>query len=603
MLLLAGLLLVWCGSLRAASPLDVASPSHRPRLKSIYSGVHDLTEFVAQGKRGVVLVFLGTECPVARQYLPRLKELHGEYHLQGVRFLGIYSDIGVNVHKMATHAHDEDIPFPVLLDENHRLADLLEVHVTPEVVLLDGRLKVRYQGAIDNQYQKHGRKAAATANYLSDALGSLIKGDSISQAYAPASGCPIERRTPQRSPRELTYHRDVAPIVHKHCQVCHRVQGAGPFELASYDDVAYNSEKIREVVSDRRMPPWHGVLNPHFGKLQNDMRLTADQVATIVDWIDAGARAGDPADAPAPIRWPGAEEWGIGQPDFVYRMPQPFAVPKSGTLEYQFFRVKLDLDQDRWFRAVEIKPGNPEVVHHVTLHVAPSLSQQRFGGVAIMAQLYGLNGERAHLINDFVPGDTYNAKIYPPEQAVLIPKHSDLIFEVHYTPNNRAATTDQSMVAFQWAQAPPREQVHTKVFRRPTGGFRIPPHDSHYRLEDTYHFEHDVEIDAIRPHFHLRGKSFRLELIERDPQTDEIRQRRTVLSVPVFDPAWQRTYELATPLALAAGTELLATGHFDNSSLNPNNPDPSAEVTWGQQTTDEMFSTRFKFRIVSQASQ
>jgi hypothetical protein len=243
-------------------------------------------------------------------------------------------------------------------------------------------------------------------------------------------------------------------------------------------------------------------------------------------------------------------------------------------------------------------------VHHVTLHVAPATSgQTRFDGLAVMAQLYGLNGELAHVISDFVPGDTYNAKVFPSDQAVLIPKHSDLIFEVHYTPNNRQEVTDQSMAAFLWASAPPKHQVRSKIFRRPVGEFRVPPHDPHYRVEDTYYFEHDVLIDSIRPHFHLRGKSYRLEIIERDPKTDEIQNRRTILTVPIYDPAWQRTYELATPLRIEAGTELLATGHFDNSSLNPNNPDSSVEVLWGQQMTDEMFSTRFKYRLVDETAE
>jgi hypothetical protein len=164
--------------------------------------------------------------------------------------------------------------------------------------------------------------------------------------------------------------------------------------------------------------------------------------------------------------------------------------------------------------------------------------------------------------------------------------------------------TDQSMVAFQWAAAPPENEVLTTVFRVPIGGFRIPPHDPHFRMEDTYYFAHDVEIDAIRPHYHVRGKSYRLEIIERDPETDEITSRRTVLSVPVFDPGWQRTYELARPLRLNAGTELVATGHFDNSALNPNNPNPAAEVIWGQQTlVGEMFSTRFKYRRAAAPSE
>jgi hypothetical protein len=390
----------------------------------------------------------------------------------------------------------------------------------------------------------------------------------------------------------------VAGIVQDRCQSCHRKQGPGPFELVTFPDVAYNTEKIREVVADRRMPPWHGNLNPEFGTLANDQRLTDDEVQTIVQWIDGGAAEGNKVDAPAAKRWPAADTWEIGRPDFIYRIPQPFRVPKSGALEYQFFRVKLDFPEDRWFRAVEVKPGNPEVVHHISLHLAPAVSDTRYDGLAAMAMLYGLNGELGRLINDFTPGDTYNAKVYPPHQAVLIPKHNDLIFEVHYTPNGRAAVTDQSMVAFRWAQSPPQEEVLTTVFRRPIGGFRIPPHEPHFKMEDTYYFEHDVYIDAIRPHFHLRGKSFRVEMIERNPDTDEIESRRTILSVPVFDQGWQRTYELATPLLLEAGTELIATGHFDNSAINPNNPDPSKVVHWGQQTTDEMFSTRFKYRIV-----
>jgi len=233
--------------------------------------------------------------------------------------------------------------------------------------------------------------------------------------------------------------------------------------------------------------------------------------------------------------------------------------------------------------------------------MAPSIKDQKFAGFASMAQLYGLSGENAKLINDYVPGDPYNAKVYPPHQAVVIPKHSDLIFEVHYTPNNRESVSDQSMVAFQWAAGPPAEEVLTRVFRRATGRFVVPPRVNHHRIDDTYYFENDVVIEAIRPHMHLRGQSFRLERIERNPETDEIEKRETILSVPIFDPGWQRTYELATPFVLPAGTEMIATAVFDNSSLNPNNPDPTAEVVWGQQTYDEMFSTRFKYRLADGA--
>src|SRR6266550_4610074 len=253
--------LVCAAPLAAESPLLSPEAGKRPRLKTVYSTTLTLDHFVSASSRGMVLVFLGTECPVARQYLPRLKELHAEYKSQGVQFLGIYSDTGVNVFRMATHTHDADIPFPVLQDVEHRLADLLEVECTPEVVVLDRKLEKLYQGAVDNQYARHGQRAAASEHYLRDALALLVKAETVNRRYVPVSGCPIERKVPNRATPSLTYYKDVAPLVQKNCQVCHRNGGPGPFELVTFDDVAYNSEKIREVVSDRRMPPWHGILN------------------------------------------------------------------------------------------------------------------------------------------------------------------------------------------------------------------------------------------------------------------------------------------------------------------------------------------------------
>ena len=581
--------------LQAAPVVVPEKRSERPQLKSIYAETHDLGELVPASTPAVVFAFLGVDCPVAQQYLPTFRQLYERFKHDGVLFYGVYPNARVHVVAMAAHAHDHAIPFPVFLDVGHRLADLLEVEVTPEVVVLDGRLEKHYQGAIDNQFKRRGRIGSATENYLEDALSELVNRQAVTRRYASPSGCPIERLAPPPPNSNLTYHRDIAPLIRNHCETCHREGGVAPFELVTFEDVYYTAERIRDNVRDRRMPPWHGFLNPAHGQLAGDRRLNDQQIQAIVDWVRIGAPEGDPADAPPPVQWPSADAWEIGQPDFVYRIPG-FQVPKHGVIDYQFFRVPLNFETDRWFNAVEVKPGQVDVVHHVGLHVVPS-SDKQFTGFSGMAELYGLNSEGAILINDYVPGDTYNAKVYPPGQAVRISKGSDLIFEVHYTPNNRSTVLDRSMVAFRWADQPPRDEVFTKVTRTPVGRFRIPPHAHHHRMQDSFYFEHDVLLDAIRPHFHLRGKAFRVERIERDPETDAIVRRDTILSVPVWDPDWQRTYELKTPLHVLAGTELLASGDFDNSRLNPNNPDPSATVEWGQQTHDEMFSTRFKYRV------
>lgn len=594
------LFLAVCGSLLAAPIFPTAAEASGAELKSIYSTSHQISAFQQPKTRAICLVFVTTSCPVAQRYLPRLRDLHETFRKQGVQILAIYCGSGIDVWSMAQHAHDEDLPFPALLDVQQRLACKLGVGRTPEVVLLDSKLKTVYQGAIDNQFSVRGQIAEPTRHYLRDAIERVLAGKPVDLQHMPVSGCPIETAPPPKVSDSVTYYRDIAPIVQARCQACHREGGPGPFELKTYEDAYDNSEKIREVILDRRMPPWHGVINPKFGELINDKRLSDDELRTFVGWINEGAPEGNRADAPKPVRWPDVNTWSIDKPDYVYQMPQPFRVPKNGVLDYQFFRVKLNLSEDHWIRAVEVRPGNTEVVHHIALHLVKA-GDERFEGFAGMVKLYGFSSDQAQLINDYVPGDSYNAKTYPPTEAVRIPRNSDLVFEVHYSPNNRTAVSDRSVAAFRWADKPPREEVHTKVFRKPIGGFRIPPHEHHYKMEDSYYFEDDVWIDAIRPHFHVRGKSFRLEIVKRNEETGNIEERETVMAVPVWDASWQRTYELKTPLKVLAGTELLATGHWDNSALNPNNPDPSVTVEWGQQNRDEMFSTRFKYRIARQA--
>ena len=571
-----------------------ASPIDALRLKSIYTEEHSLADFKNTDTRAIVFVFMGIECPVVRQYIPRINALHREFTARGVRILAIYTNAGDHVLSMAHHAEQSDLAVPALLDVEHQLADLLGVKVMSEVVVLDADWQVRYRGAIDNQFKKRGNLKAATEHYLSDALTQLLANQPVARPSVSASGCRIERHDPFRADDKLTFHKDIQPLLQKHCQSCHRPGEVGPFKLFTYEDVSQYAETIEEVVIDRRMPPWHGILNEKFGKLQNDKRMPDNEIRTLVSWIRAGMPEGNPQNAPKAIQWPSPTAWAIGKPDFVYQMVEPFAVPATGVINYQFFRVPVNLNADRWIQAIQVRPGNRQVVHHIGLHIAPA-GNTDYSGLA-MAALFGLTGDRSSPLNDYVPGDLCNHKEYPSHRAVRIPRNSDLIFEVHYTPNGKA-TTDRSEVAIRWAKGPPQDEVLTKVFRKKRGGFRIPAGDPHYPMTDEYYFERDILIDSIRPHMHSRGQSYRLEIVERDPESDRIARRETILSVPNFDVNWQRTYELETPLPLSAGVELVATAYFDNSKFNPNNPDPSTDVYWGLQTTDEMFSTRIQYRL------
>src|SRR5690606_27771300 len=166
------------GLASAARGIEIPKqPSARPRLKSIYSVEHDLRELKLQGTKGIAFVFLDCDCPVALQYVPTLKELYEEFRREGIAFYGIYPNARVDVLKMAVHAHDQDLPFPVFLDRGQKLAKLLEISVTPEVAVVDASWNLVYQGAIDNQFRKGGRIADATEFYLRDALSHLLAGN------------------------------------------------------------------------------------------------------------------------------------------------------------------------------------------------------------------------------------------------------------------------------------------------------------------------------------------------------------------------------------------------------------------------------------------
>lgn len=387
----------------AGDPIVIPSNSaERPLLKSIYAGCHQVEDFFDDETRAVAFVFISRTCPVAQQYLPSLNELYRQMHADGIRFVAVYSNPRANLQVMAKHAHDRDINFPVMLDTGHRLADLLDVQVIPEVVVLDDSLTKCYQGAIDDQFTKRGRKAEASKYYLRNALQSVVADKPVSREFVAASGCRVERRQRPLPKGEVTYHRDIAPIIQNKCQSCHREGEVAPFELMTYDDAYFNASTIAEVVEERRMPPWHAYLNPKHGKLSHDARLSEDEIKLIRAWAQAEAPEGDPADAPAPISWPATKAWTIGQPDFEYKIPEPFEIPKTGILDYQFWRVPLDFAEDRWVQAVELKPGNPEVVHHMAMHLVKA-SDKNYTTLAGMLELYGFDNQGAVMIGDYVP--------------------------------------------------------------------------------------------------------------------------------------------------------------------------------------------------------
>ncbi len=563
-------------------------------LRSIYRHDHFLPEFATEGTEALVCVFMSKDCPIAQLYMPRLKEMY--YVLNGmdpdepdyepvrekVRFLAIYSNAGDDLERMAIHAQDLDYPFIALLDVEGQLAARMEVQRTPEVVVLDSQLKIRYRGAIDDQFFKGGAKPMPRNHYLADALHSILDGQPVKLSQTAVEGCRIEPHGRGRKLGRPTYHKDIAPILQKHCQTCHRPGEIGPFPLEAYENAVDHAEMILEVVEDRRMPPWPAT-SKH--ALMNDPRLSDAQIRTIRAWIANDLAEGTPEDAPPPLRWPAKTEWQIGEPNRTLEMDRPFPVPATGLVEYQYYRFKMNLAKDRWIRAVEVQAGNPRVVHHILVHQIPTGEGL---GAFDMLQLYGgLGAARTDtMVGDYSPGDDNSARHYGDDRGLRLYAGNDIVFEVHYTPVGKAQD-DRSRMGLILTDTPPQREIRSRLFLKPRGRFLVPPRHPHFRMTDTYWFEKDVRLLGVRPHLHLRGKNYRLDLV----YPDQNERRETILQIPIWDYFWHKTYMFKEPIVVRAGTELLATVNYDNSEFNPNNPNPDDEVRWGQGTEHEMLNT------------
>ena len=525
--------------------------------------------------RIVVLAMTSTSCPLSKKYLPTLVDLSATT-ADGVAWIvvnPVATDTPADMQAAAARFGDR---VTYVHDAGGRLAAAIGATSTTDVVVLATDRSIAYHGAIDDQYGFGYSLDSPRRRYLADALTAIRAGGTPFVAATEAPGCVLETPADAARPSAITYHGRISRIVERHCVECHRDGGVGPFALDTYDDLVAHAPMVRQVVERGLMPPWFAakpVPDPETGRVHtpwaNDRSLATRDRSDLVAWLAGAKPEGEPADAPTPRPYPD-DGWQIGTPDAVFEFAEPVPVKATGVMPYQTVIVETHLPEDRWVRAIEVQPGDRNVVHHALIHLVGA--DEEAGDTRDAAA-----EERGGFWGEYVPGQ--NTLVYPEGFAKKLPKGARLKFQMHYTPSG-TATTDRTRVGVIWAKEPPAHEV--RVAGIVNARISIPPGAADHREEASLRLPFDATIMGFLPHLHVRGKACRYEVIRSDGG------RSTVLDIPRYDFNWQLLYRLHEPLALTAGDTLVFTAWYDNSAGNPANPDPTKTVRWGPQTFDEM---------------
>lgn len=393
---------------------------------------------------------------------------------------------------------------------------------------------------------------------------------------------------------EITFHKDVEPILQKHCQECHRPGEVAPFSLLTYKDTRPWAKSIRENVLSRKMPPWFA--DPAYGHFSNDRSLSKQEIDTVVAWVDGGAKEGDLKDAPEPRQF--TEGWNIPKPDLVISMSQPFHVPAKGEVPYQYVVLPTQFTEDKWIQAAEVRPSARSVVHHMVIFIRGPRSnwlRDAAPGVPFVppgGDFRNIGGGGNELLTAYTPGKI--GDILSPGTGKLIRAGSDLVLQIHYTPDGKE-TDDLTKIGFVFAKAKPAQRAIGLAGQNLN--FEISPNDPNYRVEARpITFPNGATITGFLPHMHLRGKAFEYRAVYPDGRSE------VLLRVPKYDFFWQLDYKLAEPLKLPPGTRIECTAWYDNSSNNARNPDPTATVRFGEQSWEEMMFGFFNVLIPADGS-
>jgi len=522
---------------------------------------------LAARQKALVVAFTSPTCPLSAKLLPTLAAVEKEF-AGAAAFLYVNPTTSDKMDAIRASIQQHALRGAMVHDKDLTLSAALQAATTTEAFVLDTAGTIIYRGAVDDQYGLGYARDAPRNEWLRDAIKATLAGQRPRLTATTAPGCAIslpDKKAPVTA--SVTWHGRVSRILQANCQECHRTGGIAPFPLETLEDAVSHAGMIKKVVQKGLMPPWFAEPQPgvQHSPFSNDRSLTAADKADLLAWLDGGRPAGDAKDAPLPRQWPDAE-WAIGKPDTIWELPREVSVKATGKMNYVNLQVPTGLTADRWVQSIEVLPTARAQVHHVLVF---AMQPDKDGKVRVR--------DGNNFFAAYVPGS--NLMQYPAGYAKRLPAGTVLHFQLHYTPTG-TATTDRTRLGVVFAKEPPRYEVNVAA----AGNHRIliPAGAAHHTEKGVLPVAFNAQILALMPHMHVRGKSFRYELVMPD------NSRRTLLNVPRYDFNWQLLYRLAEPLTAPAGSRIEATAVFDNSTGNPANPDPTQVVRWGEQTDDEM---------------
>jgi hypothetical protein len=542
-----------------------------------------------------------------------LLDLQTKYKESGVVFFLI--NPGLQTDRAAVQADLGSVELPVLMDDAQLVSEMLGLTRLDEAIVYSPKsFEVLYRGPVSEQ--------------LEASIQQTLNGDSSELVSITTSGATIEYSN-LAAHSDLSYEKDIAPIIAENCANCHREGGIAPFAMDSNLAVQGWSPMIREVVMTKRMPP--GQIDNKVGyKMKNEMNLSDDEMQKLVRWVNAGSVVAGESDPLAELVWPDTK-WSLGEPDLIVSVP-PQSIPATGVVDYMNIPIDLGLEEDVWIKGSEVVPGSPEVLHHIiTSVISPgdktdfqqilmdainSLPQER--ATAVRTQLFQsmASGEAPDIdrifrenpeidvglflggsdsnqgsIAGYAPGNSIS--LNPDGVGGLIKAGTQLNLQMHYTTSGKE-TTDATEIGIYFYEdgVVPNERMSGGVGNAFT--LAIPPQSKDHEMELVTYVPEDAEIYTLMPHMHFRGK--RMKFTAQYPDGSE----EILLSVPAYSFNWQLAHELEEPLKVPAGTKIIANGAFDNSSQNTYNPDPNSEITWGEQSWEEMFMGFYSWKNIDQ---